>query len=644
MEHILTPISQAETSSKWHQVAERIWTYNGRPSFDPTRLLADVQETTLTYRNAFIARWEVKNSNLRGAIYNSKGQILPGSARPDVFRGYSNLETVPASRMKSAIQIKGRCIYLGVMFNHFGHFLVESLARAWAAINVDPSVRVIFHWSHWNPAINVFSDPTKARLPPHVTTVLDALGIDLDRLILADTDLVVEELVIPSSQFRLSEMASTNMCTVYDHLRGQILKKKDVSKLPKKIYFTRRKLKVWTSNLRSKWAVNEEAVEELFVRRGFEIIAPEQLPFEEQIALTSNATKLAAMTGSSLHMILFNSRPDAEVISVDFREIEAQYMLEAARRVRALHIYCLKERHQDARPELDVAIIDQALTGWLDGAGTSTPNRGNSIVGATTRLPFSRETASLSPTERRDGESSSRRRIKRLAEHLNAQSCLAIGPSGVQIFTADASSQLNLSKPDVEFEADKKRSASDTTVSDQFFLEQGDSRKFDIVYLDGLHTFQQTFRDFCNSMLTSHERTVWIVNGVLPADPYGALPSPIDAVELRERAGKAASKPWQGDAFKLLFVIHDFFPTLTYATIATPENAQAIIWRRPRVGYRPVLASLERIERLEFFNLPKYEAVLARKSEDDAFKHLLESPSTKSIEQRSKVSSLRASG
>jgi len=41
-------------------------------------------------------------------------------------------------------EVDDEVVYLGSLFNHFGHFLMQSLARAWFLTEVNPSVRVIF--------------------------------------------------------------------------------------------------------------------------------------------------------------------------------------------------------------------------------------------------------------------------------------------------------------------------------------------------------------------------------------------------------------------------------------------------------------------------------------------------------------------
>lgn len=219
-------------------------------------------------------------------------------------------------------------------------------------------------------------------------------------------------------------------------------------------------------------------------------------------------------------------------------------------------------------------------------------------------------------------EPHSRRRVKRIADHIEAQSYLEIGVFNGKTFN-------NLSFPrqvgvDPRFGFDVEEFKRDgvefiTKTSDEFFITRDRSYPFDIVFLDGLHTFKQTLRDFCNSLTCAHPRTVWLIDDVLPSDVYSSLPIAGEARGFRKKAG-IISNAWHGDVYKLLFMIHDFFPTLSYVTISNGGNPQAIVWQTPRTSpFAPLLGSVELIERLDYFEMMKRESVLNLMPEIQAF-------------------------
>lgn len=147
-------------------------------------------------------------------------------------------------------------------------------------------------------------------------------------------------------------------------------------------------------------------------------------------------------------------------------------------------------------------------------------------------------------------------------------------------------------------------------TSDAFFTREAKGRVFDIIYIDGLHTFEQTFRDFCASLSHSHSGTVWIIDDVIPIDVFSALGSIADAKRFRAQSGAPMHGGWHGDVYKLVFAIHDFFPQFSFMTINTAGNPQTIVWYAPRADFAPRFDNFETISRLSYFDLRDAEDLL----------------------------------
>lgn len=222
-------------------------------------------------------------------------------------------------------------------------------------------------------------------------------------------------------------------------------------------------------------------------------------------------------------------------------------------------------------------------------------------------------------------ESFSARRINHLIQNLDAKNYLEIGVcKGATFFEVQAQRKVAV---DPAFQFDEQKHATEAAIfhrctSDTYFLERAGAERFDFVFVDGLHTFEQTFRDFCNSVVHAHDSTLWLIDDILPNDAYSALPEYNDTIRFRHEAGQAGYA-WHGDTFKVMFAIHDFFPTLSYCSIATGGNPQALVWKQPRAAFRPVLNSLEAISRLSYFDLRKRLDVLRLLPEDEALAQAL---------------------
>jgi hypothetical protein len=133
--------------------------------------------------------------------------------------------------------------------------------------------------------------------------------------------------------------------------------------------------------------------------------------------------------------------------------------------------------------------------------------------------------------------------------------------------------------------------------SDEFFLHHARRDVYEIIFLDGLNTFEQTFRDFCCTLSHASRKTVWLINGTIPNEVNGSEAATMP----RQDGGKAAE--WQENLYKIIFAVHDFFPTMSYCTIASDRNAQTVVWYQPRLDFKPLFNSMETISRLSWVEM-----------------------------------------
>lgn len=128
--------------------------------------------------------------------------------------------------------------------------------------------------------------------------------------------------------------------------------------------------------------------------------------------------------------------------------------------------------------------------------------------------------------------------------------------------------------------------------------------RFDVIFIDGLHTFAQSYRDFVHSLRYAHDKTVWILDDTVPNDPYSALPDEDRCAKFREFAG-IPSVAWHGDVYKTVVAIHDGHKDFFFRTIIDIGNPQTVLWKVPgRVCNRENLCrDLEEIDGLDYFTM-----------------------------------------
>lgn len=119
-------------------------------------------------------------------------------------------------------------------------------------------------------------------------------------------------------------------------------------------------------------------------------------------------------------------------------------------------------------------------------------------------------------------------------------------------------------------------------TSDSFFCGVNRDFKYDLVFLDGLHTWEQTYRDFCNTLLITHERSVILLDDIFPSDVFSSNRDQLEAVIMRKCMTSDPSNAWHGDTYKIIPLIRTFHPLLSYCTIITDGNPQALVWRSPQ--------------------------------------------------------------
>ena len=117
------------------------------------------------------------------------------------------------------------------------------------------------------------------------------------------------------------------------------------------------------------------------------------------------------------------------------------------------------------------------------------------------------------------------------------------------------------------------------TRSDNFFAQLPDSARFGGVLLDGLHEFRQTYRDLVESLARLDEDGFVLIDDTVPADEIAAMPDQKAAIQRSHELGLAFPRPWMGDVYKVVFMLHACHPDLDYWTYIDQGRHQTVVWR-----------------------------------------------------------------
>lgn len=119
-------------------------------------------------------------------------------------------------------------------------------------------------------------------------------------------------------------------------------------------------------------------------------------------------------------------------------------------------------------------------------------------------------------------------------------------------------------------------------TSDEYFGTIASEQKFDVIYLDGLHTFEQTLRDLLNAITLIKDEGIIVVDDVYPNSYFSSLPLQANAERLHEASG-SADRSWMGDVYKLTFFIDSFLQQFSYRMVSN-NHGQLVVWRHRRAS------------------------------------------------------------
>ncbi len=228
-----------------------------------------------------------KSQKFGGGVITPDGQPVETAQiqRKGGKRVGGPVETVivtPASELDEDI------IYVGMLFNHFGRVLLESLARVWYLNEVEPSVKVVFN----------NANSAQAGHASWVPKLLTAFGIPPERILSLHEPTRLRRAVVPEPLFKQFYSAHVDMARPFREVAERLAA--DVSLSEQPLYLSRRRL---TSRQRP--IVGEAELEELLRENGFAIAYPETLSIEDQIRLINSHATIFSSLGSAAHSILF---------------------------------------------------------------------------------------------------------------------------------------------------------------------------------------------------------------------------------------------------------------------------------------------------------------------------------------------------
>jgi hypothetical protein len=215
---------------------------------------------------------------------------------------------VPPEMVPEPVEtLAGRWLWGGILLNHFGHFLVETLGRLWG-LDASTGLGGIVFLSKRDAE----EEGEALALSAFHQRFMALLGIDLPiRIVTQPTK--VETLVVPGQGFGIGKIAAGT--PAFRRFIQSRFARDIAPEGPEALYVSRSGLSAVRGGV-----LEEERLEALLADQGYEIFHPQKHPIEAQIARYKAARRVVALDGSALHLLAMVAAPEVRIAMIKRRD------------------------------------------------------------------------------------------------------------------------------------------------------------------------------------------------------------------------------------------------------------------------------------------------------------------------------------
>ena len=265
-----------------------------RQVIDQDRVLPDAATVTVVQNGVILPLLPGTDGfhNRVGGVVDQDGEFVAGHQRtfygddPDQIVGGYEFDTSDTPYIAEPVVFGG-----AIAFGYFGHFLTEGIARLWYWAQLTENRPKVAFAVDPNTSDEVFGQAVNQE-------ILSLIGLTQDEILLIKQPTRFQEVIVPEQSLYLSDgkMHLPETRIVYDTMRGNV-----EPGGVEKVYLTARGI-----SRDSRPRGGDDMLEEFYASQGFAIVAPETLPFREQVALLAGAKEVACNAGTLGHLIAFS--------------------------------------------------------------------------------------------------------------------------------------------------------------------------------------------------------------------------------------------------------------------------------------------------------------------------------------------------
>ena len=260
----------------------------------PMRLIESAPRLT-SYRNVIYTPTTSMTRPLNGCLYDEDRRRIDATC---VWRGADDLcvseePLLFEESIEELDSIDQPVLYLGHISRHYGHFMLESLARWWPLAQQGPRPdRYLIH----------LADPNGLDIPL-VKLCLASAGIKKEQLVFCNKPVLVKQALVPEASFQEASHIHVAYRDLWTHFLAST-GESEANQTDQPLYVSRSQLRHGSSMY-----LGEEKIEAYLEGRGARIIHPQTLAVEEQIRLFNKHTRIIGIAGSATHNIMLSRLP-----------------------------------------------------------------------------------------------------------------------------------------------------------------------------------------------------------------------------------------------------------------------------------------------------------------------------------------------
>ncbi len=259
-----------------------------------------------------------------GGVLDNQGNYVSLSAQIgkgdtlDRFNGKYEYDKAQERKYEETV------IYIGAYPPHWGHFLVDMSYRFWYLLKEQAPYKIVYC-------------SEKEEISGVYLEFFELLGIKTDRLFRIEKPSRFDRILIPEPAYMACDYYTEEYKSIFDRM----IRKAEQYAYPvyEKIYLSRGHF----GEAKGK-EIGEQSIERNLKENGYHILYMEELGLKEQIFYISHCKKMAALSGTLCHNIVFAGK-DTELIILNKTHImnTHQVLLEKMKEINVTYIDVYKE-------------------------------------------------------------------------------------------------------------------------------------------------------------------------------------------------------------------------------------------------------------------------------------------------------------